>query len=60
MDFITGLLPVRCNSVVYDAILVVVNRFTKIARYIPTTTTLKAAELANVFVNKIVRFFSFP
>ena len=43
----------------YNAILVVINKFTKIARYILTTTTLKAAELANVFINKIVRFFSF-
>jgi hypothetical protein len=60
MDFITGLPPVRRNGVVYDAIVVVVDRFTKMARYIPTTTTLKAAELADIFVNEIVRFFRFP
>jgi hypothetical protein len=42
---------------VYNAILVVVNCYTKIARYIPTQKTATATELANLFVEYIVRFF---
>jgi hypothetical protein len=44
---------------VYDAILVVVNYYTKIARYIPTQKTATTTELANLFIKHIVRFFSF-
>jgi hypothetical protein len=36
MDFITGLPLSWRNGVVYDAILVIVDRYTKMARYIPT------------------------
>jgi hypothetical protein len=43
---------------VYDAILVVVNCYTKIARYIPIQKTATATELANLFIKHIVRFFS--
>jgi hypothetical protein len=43
---------------VYDAILVVVNHYTKMVRYIPTQKTATATELANLFVKYIVRFFS--
>jgi hypothetical protein len=42
---------------VYDAILVVVNRYTKMARYIPTQKTATATELADLFIKHIVRFF---
>jgi hypothetical protein len=35
MDFVTGLPVSRRNGVVYDAILVIVDRYTKMARYIP-------------------------
>jgi hypothetical protein len=43
---------------VYNAILVVINCYTKIARYIPTQKTATVIELANLFVKHIVRFFS--
>jgi hypothetical protein len=36
MDFITGLLLSRRGDSVFDAILVIVDRYTKMARYIPT------------------------
>ena len=47
MDFITGL-PASQG---YDAIWVVVNRFTKMAHYIPTNKTI----IINVLVNMLIR-----
>ena len=42
---------------VYDAILVVVDRYTKVARYIPCTKKITAPELAELFMVKIVKDF---
>jgi transposase InsO family protein len=60
MDFITGLPLSKRGDSVYDAILVVVDRYTKMARYIPTQKTATATELADLFVEHIVRFFGLP
>jgi len=53
-DFITGLPPSKFRGVVYDAILVVVDRYTKMARYIPTIKKLDAPGFADLFVEEIV------
>lgn len=55
MDFITGLPPSnkRPGSKAYDAILVVIDRYTKFARYIPMRKTITAPELAEVMINKV-------
>jgi hypothetical protein len=61
MDFITGLPP--CNagiSTVYDAILVVVDKYTKMAKYTPVQKTIDAATLANIFHDRIVMKFGTP
>ena len=60
MDFVTGLPPSKRGGVVYDSIFVVVDRCTKMARYIPTTVKLGAAELAEVFFTEIVLRFGMP
>ena len=60
MDFVTGLPPSKRGGVVYDSIFVVVDRCTKMARYIPTTVKLGAAELAEVFFTEIVLKFGMP
>ena len=60
MDFITGLPPSRRGTSVYDAIWVIVDRYTKMARYIPTTRKLKAAEMADAFIEHIVRHYGIP
>lgn len=60
MDFITGLPLSKRDACVYDAILVVVDRYTKMARYIPTQKTATAAQLADLFIDQIVRFFGLP
>jgi hypothetical protein len=43
LDFVTGLPPCQYQDRIVDATLVIVDRFTKIALFIPTTTTLTAA-----------------
>lgn len=60
MDFVTGLPPSKYKNVVYDSILVFVDRFTKIVRYIPVTTTIDAAKLAEVFHTEIVCRYGMP
>lgn len=61
-DFIVGLPPGRREqeNIVYDSILVVLDRYTKMALYIPCTKTLKAKELADIFYNTIVCRFGMP
>ena len=44
----------------YDAIFVVVDRFSKMAHFIPTTTNVTAPQLAQLFLDNIVRFHGFP
>ena len=56
MDFI-GPLP---NSSTYDIILVVVDRLTKMAIFIPTVSTLKAEGLVNLFRDHVIRLHGFP
>ena len=60
MDFITGLPPSKRAGVVYDAILVVVDRFTKIVRYLTTTKTITAEQLGELFFFEIVCRFGTP
>jgi transposase InsO family protein len=60
MDFITGLPISQRNGVAYDAILVIVDRYTKMARYIPTQKSATASDLADMFIHEVVRFFGLP
>jgi len=43
MNFITSLPPSKYRGAVYDAIFIVIDRFTKMVRYIPITVTIDAA-----------------
>jgi hypothetical protein len=56
MDFVTGL-P-KCEG--YDAILVVVDRLSKMALYIPTKTTINAEGLARVFMDHVYSKHGLP
>ena len=60
MDFITGLPLSKRNTVVYNACLMVVNRYTKMAKYIPTHKMIDAPMLTQVFLDEIVRNFGVP
>ena len=60
MDFITDLPPSRNNKVVYDAILVIVDRFSKMSLYIPAEKTWRAEDLADSFVERVISRFGVP
>jgi hypothetical protein len=57
MDFITDL-PKTVNG--NDAILVVVDRLSKYAHFIPTTDQLSAEGLADVFVDRVFKLHGMP
>ena len=44
----------------WDAIMVVVDRFTKLAHFIPTTTTVMAERAAFPFFSMLFRHHGFP
>ena len=54
MDFIIGLPPSRQGDKVYNIIYIIVNRYTKMALYLPTVKTISVTELVDLFLNKIV------
>jgi len=60
MDFITGLPPTIRRGIVYDAILVIVDRYTKLAIYIPTQSDIDAEGLADLFTEDVLRRFGRP
>lgn len=61
MDFITDLPKAKgAESKTYDSILVIVDRFTKYARYIPTTSKLTSDGLATIFLHTIFKDYGMP
>ena len=60
MDFITDLPPSKLADCVYDAILVIVDRYTKMNRYLPTTKKCTSVELAELLELHIVRHYGLP
>ena len=57
MDFITGF-PRTCK--LHDLIMVVVDKLTKVAHFIPLKTTHKEADVANIFVKEVARLHGIP
>lgn len=57
IDFITELPSSRSGNDIYDAILVIVDRFSKMALYIPARSTWIAENLADVLFEKVLLFF---
>lgn len=57
LDFITQLPRTQSG---YDAILVVVDRCTKMCHFIPTHTTCDAEQMAQLFVDNIYRLHGLP
>lgn len=60
MDFITDLPPSNYDGKVYDSIFVVVDRYTKMVRYVPCNKTITAPQMAQLFVDHVVRHFGTP
>jgi hypothetical protein len=57
MDWITGL---PCTAAGHDAIMVVIDRLSKLIHLIPTVTNATAPDVANLFINHVVKLHGFP
>ena len=57
MDLITSL---PFTSLGFDALLIVVDRFSKLVTFIPTTTSIDAQGLANLFFQHVVCKYGMP
>jgi hypothetical protein len=51
MDFIVGLPKTQSG---YDSVWVIVDRFSKVAHFIPVKTTYKGARIAELYIARIV------
>ena len=60
MDFVTSLPPSVWRGQVYDSILVVVDRFSKMARYMPVRKDMTATDLATLYAESIFKDFGAP
>ena len=54
MDFIIGLLRTNCG---HNSIWVVVDRLTKLVKFIPTKKEIKTLELARLFIEHLYRLY---
>ena len=54
LDFLTGVLPCGCKRVTYNSILVIVDRYTKAVKYIPTTKKIKTDKLSDLFAEHVL------
>ena len=57
MDFITGLPKTKRNN---DSIMVVVDKLSKAAHFIPVQSTYKAAQIAHVFMQNVFKLHGLP
>jgi hypothetical protein len=57
MDFVTGFPKSQKGN---DAILVVVDQFSKVAHFLPVKETITASQLANLYISRIVTLQGIP
>ncbi|TID16590.1 hypothetical protein E6O75_ATG11708 [Venturia nashicola] len=60
MDFMSGVPASKVAGRAYDALLVLLDRYTKMALYIPVTKKLTAADLAEILVDRVFTRFGAP
>jgi hypothetical protein len=59
-DFFTELPPSKVSGVVYDAIMVVVCRLTKMSHYVPARTDWDGVDLAQAWIREVIRLHGVP
>jgi len=57
IDFITGLPPSLYREIAYDAILVIINKYSKMIQFVPYNKKTTAEELAEIIENEIIKYF---
>ena len=60
MDFIMKLLLVKKNSIEVDAILVIVDCYSKMNVYVLTTKHYDSIELTIILYDYVIRYYSIP
>jgi hypothetical protein len=60
MDFITDLPPSRLLGLTYDSILVIVDRFSKMAHYVPARMDWDGTDLAQAWIREVIRLHGNP
>jgi transposase InsO family protein len=60
LDFIVGLPPSARRGSAYDSIFVVVDRYSKMARFIACNNTIDAKELGNLLIEEIFSKYGVP
>ena len=61
MNFITGMPPsLEVDGKAYDAILVVIDRYTKLAKYYPVLKTITVEQFGNLFIHTVFCSFGVP
>ena len=60
MDFIIRLLPSKYIEKVYNSILIIVDRYSKIIRFILYNVTVNVKNLGSLIIDNIVKDFSVP
>ena len=57
MNFVIDLSPSKRDKIVYDLIFVIIDKCTKIIKYLSVIIKIDVAKLTNVFFKKIVLHF---
>ena len=60
IDFIIDLPPRLLDSIIFDTVLIIVNRYTKINLYMPTTKRCTSVELTSLLERNVVRYYGLP